>query len=87
MLARLLAGLAIAAIVVASASPAFAFGDGRSRSGGVAGAFNRSASSSATQCNGAACSSTSQSRLDAPEPLGALLVGLGLLGARYLRRR
>jgi hypothetical protein len=76
------------ALVLALAPAAFALGGGGGRSrhsGNSAVAFSgtvetRSPAGS-TQAGGGSVP------LSASEPLGALAVGLGLLGARYLRRR
>ena len=72
---------AIGLIVAVSAAPAFAWGGKRggndSAGAGISGSF---ASTTAPDNGGAPVTSAS-------EPLAALAVGLGLLGARLLRRR
>lgn len=73
---------AIGLIVAVSAAPAYAFGGkrggGDSAAAGVSGSF--AGQSSPGSENGGPVTSAS-------EPLAALAVGLGLLGARFLRRR
>ncbi|HEX3176613.1 MAG TPA: hypothetical protein VHZ49_08045 [Methylomirabilota bacterium] len=81
--------LAVTGIAVAlSAAPAYAMGGGRghgtaSSTGAVSGTFDRG--TFAGQCSGGKCTGTYT--YSAAEPLSALAVGLGLLGARILRRR
>jgi len=80
--------IAVAGFVVAiSAAPAFALGSGRGHGdyngGAVSGSFD--AGTFAGQCNEGTCTGTYT--YSASEPLAALAVGLGLLGARFLRRR
>jgi hypothetical protein len=74
---------AIGLIVAVSAAPAYAWGGKRggndSAVAGVSGAFG-SAASPGSETGGSPVASAS-------EPLAALAVGLGLLGARLLRRR
>ena len=78
-------GLAILGLVamLATASDAFAFGGGGSKSSGFAAgsASTVSAASSGNHGGGGGGPVT------APEPLAGLAVGLGLLGARFLRRK
>jgi hypothetical protein len=73
----------IGLIVAVSAAPAFAWGGKRgghdSAGAGISGSF-ASASAPAPDNGGTPVTSAS-------EPLAALAVGLGLLGARLLRRR
>lgn len=72
---------AVGLIVAVSAAPAYAWGGkrsgGSSAAAGVSGSF---ASQGAPETGGSPVTSAS-------EPLAALAVGLGLLGARLLRRR
>ena|SRR2546426_85269 len=88
------------AAVVAIAPQAFAFGSSSHHSGPVSGFYSGTgtsgtvsgsaggASGSGTYSGGASGGSFSGSyTLSAAEPLSAFAVGLGLLGARYLRRR
>jgi hypothetical protein len=76
----------LALVVVFSAAPVFAFGGGGGHSAAVSAAAGgraggaTSVSSAATYSTGAPVAATS-------EPLTLFAVGLGLLGARYLRRR
>lgn len=74
---------AIGLIVAVSAAPAYAFGGkrggGDSAAAGVAGSFS-AAAAQGSETGGSPVTSAS-------EPLAALAVGLGLLGARFLRRR
>ncbi|HEV8641146.1 MAG TPA: hypothetical protein VGV13_08620 [Methylomirabilota bacterium] len=81
-----IAVIAIAALL-ALAPQVFAFGGGgRGHGGGaVAGTFDSSGASGIATNGGQAGSGSAQ--VVTPEPLVGLLVGLGLLGARYLRRR
>ncbi|HZF05395.1 MAG TPA: hypothetical protein VE932_13785 [Patescibacteria group bacterium] len=65
-------------VLALSASPAFAFGGG--------GGHDQAASSSGSSSS-AASDSTGGSVAVTSEPLALFAVGLGLLGARYLRRR
>jgi hypothetical protein len=79
--------LAVAAFigVLALAAQADAFGGGGGKRGGshtVASDASVAGSSSSTGGNG-----SSGGTVAASEPVTALAVGLGLLGARYLRRR
>jgi hypothetical protein len=79
-----LMGLAVAL----SAAPAYAMGGGRghgtySGNGAVAGSFDGGTFKG--QCSGGSCTGTYT--YSAAEPLSALAVGLGLVGARILRRR
>jgi hypothetical protein len=67
-------GLALAL----SASPAFAFGGGGGHHDAIAGGGAAAGSSAASSTGSVAVTS---------EPLALLSVGLGLLGARFLRRR
>ena len=62
-----------------SAAPAFAFGGGGGHSDAVAGG-TVARSSTTSSSGGGSVASTS-------EPLAMFAVGLGLLGARFLRRR
>lgn len=81
--------LAVTGVVVAlSAAPAFAMGGGGAKgrydgNGNVSGTFDRGTFSG--QCSNGTCTGTYVT--SASEPLAALAVGLGLLGARFLRRR
>jgi hypothetical protein len=76
----------LALVLVFSAAPVFAFGGGGGHSAAVSAAAGGGAgggtgvSSAATGSTGATVAATS-------EPLALFAVGLGLLGARYLRRR
>src|SRR2546423_4434072 len=65
-----------------SASPAFAFGGGGGHSDAVSGGVVRSSKTSSPggSSGGGSVASTS-------EPLALFAVGIGLLGARYLRRK
>jgi len=81
--------------VLAIAPQAFAFGGGGAGKGGngpVSGTFGDFTYSGT--CNNGQCSGMVQPgngtfdvRLSTAEPFAGLIVGLGLLGARYLRRR
>ncbi len=81
--------------VLAFAPQAFAWsggGAGKGGNGPVSGTFEGHTFSGT--CSGGECSGTFQPgsgsyrvRLSTPEPFAGLIVGLGLLGARYLRRR
>jgi hypothetical protein len=80
----------MAVAVALSAAPAYAMGGGGGKghgsfsgSGAVAGAFDNGTFQG--QCSAGSCSGTYV--YSASEPLAALPVGLGLLGARFLRRR
>lgn len=86
----LLKMIAVIGFVVAlSATPAFALGGGGrghgtfDSKGAVSGTFDGGTFSG--QCNNGTCTGTYVQ--SASEPLAALAVGLGLLGARFLRRR
>ncbi len=80
---------------LALAPQAFAFGGGGAGKGGngpVSGKFGDFTYSGT--CNTGECSGMVQPgngtfdvRLGTPEPFAGLIVGLGLIGARYLRRR
>ena len=63
-----------------SASPAFAFGGGGGHQDAIASSGGASAPSSAASDSTGSVAVTS-------EPLALFAVGLGLLGARFLRRR
>ena len=87
--------MAVAA-VIAVAPQAFAFGSSSSHSGPTSGLYSGTASNGALSgtFNGGTYNGTYNSgtftgtyTLSAAEPLSAFAVGLGLLGARYLRRR
>ena len=83
-----LKSIAVAGFVVAlSAAPAFALGSGRGHGdfngGNVSGSFDGGTFSG--ECSNGTC--TGSYVQSASEPLAALAVGLGLLGARFLRRR
>lgn len=82
-----LIALATLAAVLTLAPGADAFGGGgRGRGGGDSGAFgtvSRGGSSSGAETGGNGSGKT----FETSEPLAALAVGLGLLGARYLRRK
>jgi len=70
--------------LLAIAPQAFAFsGGGKGGNGPVSGTCN------AGECSGMIQpgNGTFDVRLGTPEPFAGLIVGLGLLGARYLRRR
>jgi hypothetical protein len=69
-------------VLVFSAAPAFAFGGGGGHSAAVSAASGgvNGVSSKATGSTGTTVAATS-------EPLALFAVGLGLLGARFLRRR
>jgi hypothetical protein len=86
-----LIALATLATVLVIAPAALGFGGGGGRRGGGGGDFSASfvnGSQSGSGSGNAAGSAGGASRgLTAAEPLAALAVGLGLLGARYLRRR
>ena len=78
-------------IVGLSAAPVFAWGGGGGTakgafngSGAVAGSFDGGTFTGQCSSSGACTGTAVQS---ASEPLAALAVGLGLLGARFLRRR
>jgi hypothetical protein len=89
--------LATLALVLSLAPAAFALGGGGGRSnhsgtysaGSFAGTVDAAGnvSGSFTQDGGGSGSYGGSLWLSASEPLGALAVGLGLFGARYLRRR
>ncbi|HXG04129.1 MAG TPA: hypothetical protein VNO23_12045 [Candidatus Binatia bacterium] len=95
MLIRGLVAIAIVAVVlIGVASEAAAFGGGGGGRGGntVSGTFDGYTYTGT--CSNGECSGTFQpgngtwrARIQTAEPLAGLLVGLGLLGARYLRRR
>lgn len=90
MRVRLIA-LAVLASVLAFAPSAMAWGGGGGHKGGGGGDFSASfvsGGAGASQGSGGVGGNTSgRSGVTAAEPLAALAVGLGLLGARYLRRR
>jgi hypothetical protein len=67
-------------VLALSASPAFAFGGGGGHNDAVASGGGASSSGSAASDSTGSVAVTS-------EPLALFAVGLGLLGARYLRRR
>ncbi len=91
--------LAVAALsVLAAAPPVLAWGGGGRGHGGHAVSGSFEGGTFQGTCQGSVCSGTvtdangSTRRVTgtftvASEPLTALVVGLGLLGARYLRRR
>jgi hypothetical protein len=91
MLLKIIA--AVGLVTALSAAPAFAFGGGGghkdasvafSGGGAVAGAFEGGTFTG--QCTpGGSCTGTVVASTS--EPLALLAVGLGLLGARFLRRR
>jgi len=67
-------------VLALSASPAFAFGGGGGHDAAAA-------SSGSSTSGGSAASDSTGSVAVTSEPLALFAVGLGLLGARYLRRR
>ena len=81
--------------LLAIAPQAFAFsggGGGKGGNGPVSGTFGDhtfSGTCDAGECSGMIQpgNGTFDVRLGTPEPFAGLIVGLGLLGARYLRRR
>ena len=75
---RLMLIAVLGLMVALSASPAFAFGGGGGHHAAVSSGAVSGSSSSAGATGSVAATS---------EPLALLAVGLGLLGARYLRRR
>ena len=66
--------------MLATASDAFAFGGGKSKGGGFA-------AGSVSTANATHGGGGGGGPVTAPEPLAGLAVGLGLLGARFLRRK
>jgi hypothetical protein len=78
---KAIALLGVAAAIAAS-SPVFAMGSSKGKGGTFAGTVD-GVQVSGTYSNG----SFSGTYAEASEPLLALTVGLGLLGARYIRRR
>jgi hypothetical protein len=95
-----LVAVVVVAAVLALAPQAFAFGGGGGGNGGnaVAGSFTSGSDNGSFNgsCQGNVCTGTvtlpdGQTRTGTfaatSEPLTALVVGLGLLGVRYLRRR
>jgi len=80
---KTLAALTVVTVLVAAPS-AFAFGGGGKRGGGSAGGGSISGGSVASI---AAVQNGGGGPVSAPEPLAGLAVGLGLIGARLLRRR
>jgi hypothetical protein len=62
-----------------SASPAFAFGGGGGHSDAVSGGVARSSTTTSSSSGGSVASTS--------EPLALFAVGIGLLGARFLRRK
>lgn len=92
---RLIAGVTLVA-VLAFAPQAFALSGNGGKGGAVSGNFNgfnysgscdSSNNCSGTFSNGNQGGSWSGRYVSTPEPLATLLVGLGLLGVRFLRRR
>ena len=88
MFLRMMAVMGLA--IALSTAPAYAMGGGGGKGSGsytgggaVSGSFD--AGTFAGQCSEGTCSGTYT--YSASEPLAALAVGLGLLGARFLRRR
>jgi hypothetical protein len=75
-------GLAVAL----SSSPAFAFGGGGGHSDAVA-SHGVARASRMTSSGGSTGGSSGGSVASTSEPLAMFAVGLGLLGARFLRRR
>jgi hypothetical protein len=82
----------ISLLAIAPQAFAFSGGGGKGGNGPVSGAFGDHTFSGT--CNNGECSGMIQPgngtfdvRLGTPEPFAGLIVGLGLLGARYLRRR
>jgi hypothetical protein len=72
--------IAVLGLVLAlSASPAFAFGGG--------GGHHAAISGGGASAPGSAASASTGSVASTSEPLALFAVGLGLLGARFLRRR
>ena len=76
----------LAVVLVFSAAPVFAFGGGGGHSAAVSAAAG-SGAGGATGVSSAATGSTGATVAATSEPLALFAVGLGLLGARYLRRR
>ena len=66
-------------VMALSASPAFAFGGGGGHHDAIASSGGASAPSSSADSTGSVAVTS--------EPLALFAVGLGLLGARFLRRR
>ncbi|HEY3101188.1 MAG TPA: hypothetical protein VGL14_19875 [Methylomirabilota bacterium] len=66
-------------VLALSASPAFAFGGGGGHSDAVAGGSVVRTSTTSSSGGGSVASTS--------EPLALFAVGIGLLGARFLRRR
>jgi len=82
----------ISLLAIAPQAFAFSGGGGKGGNGPVSGTFG--AHTFSGTCNNGECSGMIQPgngtfdvRLGTPEPFAGLIVGLGLLGARYLRRR
>jgi len=83
--------IVIAALAVLTLAPeSFALGGGgRGSGGGVSGEFSYNGQQLTYEgsCSNGSCSGTWSTRASVSEPLSALAVGLGLLGAGWLRRR
>lgn len=74
--------------LLAFAPQAFAWGGGGKSKGGAASAsFSGAGAFSGSSATLNAGGQASAGSVTTPEPLAALLVGLGLLGARFLRRK
>jgi hypothetical protein len=85
-----LIALATLATVLVIAPAALGFGGGGGRRGGdgdFSASFVNGSQSGAGSGSAAGGAAGASRGLTAAEPLAALAVGLGLLGARYLRRR
>jgi len=87
MRVNLIVFAALAAILtLASGADAFG-GGGRGRSGGDSGAFGTVSRGGGGSPSGGQNGNGNSKVFETSEPLAALAVGLGLLGARYLRRK
>ncbi|MGH7391332.1 MAG: hypothetical protein ACREM3_18010 [Candidatus Rokuibacteriota bacterium] len=98
MVLRVILVAAVAVLAVAPQAHAFGGGGRGARSDAqISGNFSNGTDQSGTfslSCSGPNCSGSTTSNggngpatVTTPEPLVALAAGLGLLGARYLRRR
>lgn len=74
--------------ILAFVPQAFAFSSGgHGHGGGSSASFNGTSFSGASGAAGTGGAAGSGGTLSTPEPFATLLVGLGLLGARFLRRK
>jgi hypothetical protein len=83
---KALAVLSVVA-VLAMAPSAFAFGGGGKKHGGSAGGGSVTGFSGGSSVASVSGAVVTPGPVSAPEPFAGLAVGLGLLGARLLRRR